>query len=256
MRKTKIVATMGPESRSEEVFAKMAPFIDIVRLNFSWGTYEEMTAMIATIRKVAKDIGKEIPILQDLSGPREKTADGHQLDAEAEAVITEKDLRDLDFGTSQNLEYVALSYVETAKDVLQLREEIKKRGATTKIIAKIERTEAVADIENIIASSDGIMIARGDLGDTHPIEEVPFVQKMILNKCNEANKFVIVATEVLLSMVSAKRPSRAEVTDVLYAVSNGASAVMLSDETARGKYPVEAVTILDRLISYDEKMVG
>ena len=116
------------------------------------------------------------------------------------------------------------------------------------MIAKIERKIAVENIESIIDESDAIMIARGDLGLAYPIEEIPFLERRILSSCMKKNKFVIVATEMLLSMVKSDRPTRAEVTDVAFAVTGGASAVMLSEETAQGEFPVETVNILDRII--------
>ena len=251
-RKTKIVATLGPSSRDEGTFARMVGLVDIVRLNFSWGTHEEMAEMIAMARKEAGKIGKKIQILQDLSGPRIQDENGHHFDESKIKAITEKDLRDLDFGVQQKLDYVALSYVGGAEDILELRREMESRGLVIPIIAKIERREAVQNIKEIINVADGIMVARGDLGDAFPFEEVPFIQQRIISLCRKQNKFVIVATEMLLSMVDSDRPSRAEVTDVAYAVTEGASAVMLSNETAKGKYPVLAVEALDKISRYAE----
>lgn len=251
-RKTKIVATMGPACRSEKVFLKMASNLDIVRLNFSWGAHEEMAEMIQTIRKVGKNLGKKILILQDLSGPRAQEENGHHFNKGKTGTITEKDLRDLKFGEEQGVDYVAMSYVGNAEDILNLRKHMKDSGLAVPIIAKIERREAVENIKEIINVSDGVMIARGDLGETFPFEEVPFIEQRIISLCQKQDKFVIVATEMLTSMMENERPTRAEVTDIAYAISNGANAVMLSDETARGKYPVKAIEAMDRIARYAE----
>jgi pyruvate kinase len=165
--------------------------------------------------------------------------------------FTEKDLRDLDFGIAQGVDYVALSFVRRAEDVRQLRKEIANRVADDMpplIIAKIEKPQAVEDIDNIIAEADGIMVARGDLGVEMPPEDVPLLQKMIIRKCNDAGKPVIVATQMLESMIVNPAPTRAETSDVANAVLDGCDAVMLSGETSVGKYPVEAVEIMNRII--------
>jgi pyruvate kinase len=180
-------------------------------------------------------------------------AHGHKINEESKEVITEKDLYDLAFGLDHAVEYVAMSYVASAKDIHTLREHMVKRGAVTPIIAKIERKEALDNLEEICEASDGIMIARGDLGLALPIEEVPFIERKILKLCNQKGKFVIVATEMLLSMVESPTPTRAEVNDVATAVELGANAVMLSEETARGKYPIEAVTMMKKIVTFAEQ---
>lgn len=247
-RKTNIIATLGPATHTEEVLLSMSPFIDIVRLNFSWGTYEDMSELIALVKKINTKTGKTIRIMQDLSGPRKQEVEGHHFNNGAQEVITEKDIKDLAFGVSEGVDYVALSYVGSAQDIVTLKGHMDNLGKQIPVIAKIERVEAVDAIDEIIAVADGIMIARGDLGQAFPIEEVPFLEKRILNACKKKDRFVIVATEMLLSMVTADRPTRAEVTDVAFAVTSGASAVMLSEETAKGSHPKAVVEVLDRIV--------
>jgi pyruvate kinase len=165
--------------------------------------------------------------------------------------FTEKDVEDLKFGLAQGIDYVALSFVRTSDDVRQLREVIIRegqRGVRVPIIAKIEKPEAVDNIDAIIGESDVIMVARGDLGVELAPEDVPPIQKMIVRKCNEAGKPVIIATQMLESMIENPRPTRAEASDVANAVLDGADAVMLSGETSVGKHPVEAVQMMDKII--------
>ena len=166
--------------------------------------------------------------------------------------VTEKDLQDLEFGIRQGVDYVALSFVRKADDVRYLRNAIRERAAnahTLPIVAKIEKPQAVKNIDSIIAEADGIMVARGDLGVELPPEDVPILQKMIIKKCNQAGKPVIVATQMLESMIHNPTPTRAEASDVANAVVDGCDAVMLSGETSVGKYPLEAVRIMDKIIS-------
>lgn len=165
--------------------------------------------------------------------------------------LTEKDLTDLAFGLAQDIDFVALSFVRTADDVRQLRGAITARrpqGPRVPVIAKIEKPQAIANIDEIIAAADGIMIARGDLGVELPPEDVPILQKMIIRRCNSAGRPVIVATQMLESMVSNPTPTRAEASDVANAVMDGGDAVMLSGETSVGKYPLEAVRMMERII--------
>ena len=167
--------------------------------------------------------------------------------------LTEKDRDDLQFGLSNNVDYIALSFVRNAEDILKVKRLIEKEKKTTPVIAKIEKHEALDNIEDIIAASDGIMVARGDLGVEIPLENVPGIQKMLVNKANAAGKPVIIATQMLRSMVNAPRPTRAEATDVANGVMDGADAVMLSEETAMGSYPVEAVQYMVRIAESAEK---
>jgi pyruvate kinase len=227
--------------------------MDAARFNFSWGTHEEHAENIANVRSAAKRAGKNIPIIQDLSGPRVQEGGGHHMDASATSIITEKDLIDLDFGIAQKVDYVCQSFVGSAQDMKQLREEIKKRSGTAKTMAKVERKEALDNIEAIIEASDAIMLGRGDLGQNIPIEQVPFAEAMVVHACKERNKPVIVATEMLKSMLDNPEPTRAEVTDIAYAIILGADAIMLSEESASGKYPVEAVSVMEKVALEAEK---
>ena len=169
--------------------------------------------------------------------------------------ITEEDLEHLSFGLEQGVDFVAISFVRAVEDVLRMKQFLKVRKARVPLIAKIEKHEAVGDIDRIIAEADGIMIARGDLGVEIPLKEVPIVQKEIINKCNRVGKPVIVATQMLESMVNAVRPTRAEVGDVANAIFDGADAVMLSAETAIGSYPVETVNIMSSIAVETEKVL-
>ncbi len=165
--------------------------------------------------------------------------------------ITEKDLEDLAFGVKHKVDYVAQSFVRNAEDIKKIKGCI---GAKSKIlvIAKIESKEAIKNIDEIIEISDGIMVARGDMGIAVPIYEIPMIQKLIIKKCNQKKKFVITATEMLEHMTEHSRPTRAEVTDVANAILDGTDYVMLSAETAAGKYPVEAVKMMDKIIKFTE----
>ena len=161
--------------------------------------------------------------------------------------ISEQDEKDIIFGIEQDMDFVAASFIQRASDVQAIRELIKSRDGHMDIIAKIENLEGVKNIDEIIAAADGIMVARGDLGVEIPAEDVPVIQKDIIKKCNKAGKLVIVATQMLESMTSNPRPTRAEVSDVGNAVYDGTDAIMLSGETASGDYPVEAVQTMSKI---------
>jgi pyruvate kinase len=250
---SQIVATIGPASKDKATLIKMIQGgMDLARLNFSHGTHEEHAAMIKNIREAADEVGKRIAIIQDLSGPRMNTAEGHALDKSATRVVTEKDIDDLKFGVEQKVDYVVLSFVGTVDDVLDLRNEMSKLNADIPIIAKIERQEGLDNLDAIIDEADAVMIGRGDLGDNIPLEEVPFAQKRIIRAMKKIGKPVITATQMLLSMTENDRPTRAEVSDVANAILDGSDAVMLSEESARGKYPVEAVTMMERIVNAAE----
>ena len=166
--------------------------------------------------------------------------------------LTEKDKEDIRFGIRNKVDFIAQSFVRDKFDILPIRELIKGKCDDTKIIAKIENRQGIKNIDEIIDASDGIMIARGDMGVSIPIYEIPIVQKSIIKKCNQAKKFVITATQMLESMVENLRPTRAEVTDVANAVLDGSDYLMLSGETAAGKHPVEAVKMMDKVIKFTE----
>ncbi|HKJ45750.1 MAG TPA: pyruvate kinase [Balneolales bacterium] len=161
--------------------------------------------------------------------------------------LTKKDKEDLDFGLQQGVDYVALSFVRSAREVQDLISRIRARGSNAGVISKIEKPEAIAVIEEIIEESDGIMVARGDLGIEIASERVPLIQKKIIRLCRNAGKPVITATQMLESMIQNPRATRAESSDVANAVLDGTDAVMLSGETASGKYPLEAVKVMDKI---------
>lgn len=162
-------------------------------------------------------------------------------------ILSEKDSADLQFGLSQGVDFVALSFVRTAHDVRTVKKIIQTAGKDTPLIAKIEKFEAIDNIDEIIAMADGVMVARGDLGVEIPLEQVPRVQKMLIRKANEVAKPVITATQMLRSMVENPRPTRAEVTDVANAIFDGTDAIMLSEETAMGQHPVQAVQVMAKV---------
>lgn len=162
--------------------------------------------------------------------------------------LTEKDIEDLHFGLENDVEWVALSFVRKVEDIVHLREIIDAHGKDTKIIAKIEKPEAIKNIDGIIQACDAIMVARGDLGVEVGMEEVPMIQKMLVDKANCAGKPVIIATQMMESMILAPRPTRAETNDIANAVIDGADALMLSAETASGQYPVETIRSMNRTI--------
>jgi pyruvate kinase len=334
MKKTKIVCTIGPASGSREVLkALIESGMDVARLNFSHGTYEEHREKVRLIRALSEELDRPVAILQDLRGPKirvgaipdpgirlepgqkfilttreiEGSVDGVSVsypdlardvktgdrilladglmelvvrdttdtDIVSEVVIggdltshkginlptgtisvaaiTEKDREDLRFGLENDVDYVALSFVRRPEDILDLKEMIRTAGKDIPVIAKIEKHEALEHVEEILSAADGVMVARGDLGVEIPLEQVPAIQKMLVEKANALGRPVIIATQMLRSMVSAPRPTRAEATDVANAVLDGADAVMLSEETASGHFPVEAVRFMVRIIENAEE---
>ena len=300
MARTRIVATLGPATDSEErIRALIDAGVDVVRLNFSHGTHEEHGRRIAIVRKVAA--GRPVAILQDLGGPKLRL-DRHIAGKPGDVVelalpptvrpgdpvlladgimqlevieggrcrvvtggdippgkginlpssrldigpLTDKDRRDLAFGVANGVDMVALSFVERADDL----KEAKASGLP--IIAKIERAGAVERMEEIVRAADGVLVARGDLGVEIPIERVPLTQKRLIALANREAKPVITATQMLRSMVDSRLPTRAEATDVANAVLDGTDAVMLSEETAIGQHPVEAVQMMRRILEQTE----
>ena len=324
LRKTKIVATIGPASKDARVVRKLVPYVDVFRINFSHGDYESHLEEIRTIRAEARRAGRSVAILQDLPGPKIRVGKMHdgaadlakgssffltpepvegnsgtatvnypgllrlvkkgdvlhladglirlRVDATSEDGVnctvlnggtlasgkgvnapgvrlkvgypTPADLAHIRFGAREGVDFVALSFVRSAEDVKKARR-VLGRGAF--VVVKIEQREAVRDFAAILAEADGVMVARGDLGINVPIERVPLIQKDIIARSNAVGKPVIVATQMLVSMVNFPVPTRAEVTDVSTAILDGTDAVMLSDETAVGKYPVDSVRMLDRI---------
>ena len=322
--KTKIVATVGPASNTyERLGILMREGVDVFRLNFSHGSYEDHLSVINTVRRLNKDMRTSVGLLQDLQGPKIRLGevegggveikagdkiklvcgekeistatrlstiymglardvkagdqilidDGkielkvlatdrdHEVDVEvvygglvkprkginlpdsevSAPSMTEKDIEDLQFGMEHDVDWVALSFARKADDIRFIKKLIADAGKTTRVVAKIETPDGLRNIDEIIAVADAIMVARGDLGVEVKMEEVPMAQKMIIAKCNAAGKPVIVATQMMESMITAPRPTRAETSDVANAVLDGADAVMLSAETAVGAYPAEVI---------------
>lgn len=168
--------------------------------------------------------------------------------------LTVKDIRDLEFALEQDFDWIGLSFVRSVTDIVELKDIIKNKGRRARVIAKIEKPEAIKEIDNIIDVTDGIMVARGDLGVELPMEQVPLLQKMIVNKCVENGKPVIIATQMMESMITSYTPTRAEVNDVANAVMDGADAVMLSAETSVGKYPVKVIEMMRKIITQVEEL--
>jgi len=185
-----------------------------------------------------------------LSGHKGINLPGRTIDA---PILSDKDRADLEFGLAQGVDYIAVSFVRTAADVEEVNRIVAGAGKDTPVIAKIEKFEALDNIDAIIAAAGGIMVARGDLGVEIPLEQVPRAQKTIIAKTNAAAKPVITATQMLQSMVENPRPTRAEVTDVANAILDGTDAIMLSEETAMGRYPVQAVQVMARVAAATEK---
>jgi pyruvate kinase len=340
-KRTKIVCTIGPASSSPEMLSNMIRAgMNVARLNFSHGTYEEHAELIRKIRAAADELGEPIAILQDLQGPKiragvlpkegvelktgarvtfttgESAVDDLRLPVTYEFLhkdvkpgerillddgllsakvlevkgrdvicemidgglltshkgvnfpdsklsispITEKDKADLEFGVAQGVDFIALSFVRSAKEITELREMIMRaesfaptpQEVSIRIVAKIEKREAVDCMDEIIEAVDVIMVARGDLGIEMAPERVPIVQKQLVSKCRAASKPVIVATQMLDSMIRNPRPTRAEVSDVANAVIDHADAVMLSGETAGGAHPLESVEMMTRIVRETE----
>lgn len=252
--KSQIVATIGPASSGYDVLKQlMAHQMDVVRFNFSWSNIEERSEQIAIIRRLEKELKRAVPMIQDLPGPRVQHDADHTYDPDSRSALTDQDKTFLKFGIQQAMDYVALSFVSSARDIEECRLEIARQGGRQRIIAKIERKKALENVDEILHAADALMIARGDLGNEVPLEQIPFIQTELIAKANQAHKPVIVATQMLTSMVRSPVPTRAEVTDVAHAVLWGADAVMLSEETSIGKYPVQAVAMMERVVVEAER---
>jgi len=193
---------------------------------------------------VGTDVHCKIIIGGDTKGRRGVNLPGAYLSIGA---LTDKDKSDMAFGIKHQVNYVALSFVRRASDVIELRELLKAGGSDAAIIVKIETPEAVENFDEILSLTDGVMVARGDLAIEIPAETVPMIQKMIIKKCNDVGKPVITATQMLESMINSPVPTRAEVSDIANAILDGTDAVMLSEETTLGKYPIEAVEVMARV---------
>jgi pyruvate kinase len=227
--------------------------MNVARLNFSWGNAAEHAIFTALIRKIAAEQNIRVPIIFDLSGPRTQETGSHHFGGDTGSVITQKDRDDVASNIHHEPEYFAQSYVGSAADIEELRAVLHGHGKSPGIIAKIERAVAVENAEQIIAAADAIMIARGDLGNEVALEKIPFIEDDLIKKSRAAGKPVIVATEMMPSMIESDRPTRSDVTDVAYATILGADAVMLSNETATGHHPVEVVAEMERILLEAER---
>jgi pyruvate kinase len=329
MRRTKIIATLGPACNSEEMITRLLTSgVDVFRLNFSHGTSEEKRRVIEIIRRTATDLGKYVPIMGDIQGPKLRIGDvdgvvhlqngqmftlttqplvggativstpftplprevqiGQRIlinDGLVELVVaavdgtkvltrvihggpisskkgmnfpdteltipavTDKDREDVKFAVEQQLDYIAASFIRRRSDIVELRALLQQLGGNEiNIVAKLEKAQAIDALDEIIDVSDGVMVARGDLGVELPPEDVPIVQKKVLEAASRSGRFAITATQMLESMTASSRPTRAEASDVANAIFDGSDAVMLSAETASGMYPVDAVQMMARII--------
>lgn len=336
MRKTKIVCTIGPACESPEMLRKLIDTgMNVARLNFSHGSYEEHATRIQRIREASEQAGKAVGIMLDIKGPKIRTGmiendqtelvDGHRItltteeclgtknrvsisyeglpddvspgsrlliddgliglvveeirgtDIHCQVVnggtlknrkginapgvrlripsVTEKDIADIRFGIEQGVDMIAASFVRKASDVLDVRRILEEGNVHMDIIAKIEAEEALDQLDAILEVADGLMVARGDLGVEIPTEEVPLVQKRMIEKCNIVGKPVITATQMLDSMQRNPRPTRAEASDVANAIFDGTDAIMLSGETAAGRYPNESVAMMARIAERTEEEI-
>lgn len=333
--RTKIVATIGPATSSYEMLKTIIEEgVDVCRLNFSHGTYEDHKKVIDNIKQVNHDLNTHVSMLLDLQGPKLRVGEmlDNKVDLKTGSIVivstkpiigtsekisvkfetlakdvkpgelillddgkieievlesnsedeikckvnsggflsskkgfnlpqtklsipamTEKDRNDLMFGLEHKVDWIGLSFVRKAEDILELKEIIEKSEWKPRVIAKIEKPEALDNLDEIIAVTDGVMVARGDLGVELPMEQVPVIQKRIVKKCIEAAKPVIIATQMMESMITNSSPTRAEVNDIANAVMDGADAVMLSAETSVGAFPVLAIKHMQRTIAEAEK---
>ncbi|MEO8637949.1 MAG: pyruvate kinase [Candidatus Taylorbacteria bacterium] len=252
--KAQIIATIGPSCSAVPVLSEMISHqMDVGRLNLSWGGFDEHTRYIEAIREAGKIAGRKILILLDLPGPRIQTGGIHTYDKEATSVLTDEDKKCIQFAVDQKVDYIALSFVGDEKDVLECRDVIKKCGGRQPVVSKIERKKALQNLDSIVSISDALMVARGDLGGEIPLEQIPFAQAEIIQKAKTAGKPSITATQMLISMMDKVTPTRADVTDVANAILQGSDAVMLSEETAVGKFPIEVITMMEKIVVEAEK---
>ena len=330
-KKTKIIATLGPASSSKEMIKKMIKSgVDVLRVNFSHATHDEVERIVDDVNDLRKELGSNVTLLGDLQGPKirigelendielkknqslsicSSLSDSNGIDKIfisypsfakdikpgenilvddgklifkvistnkkdtvdikvvqegvlkprkgvnlpntkiSQPALTEKDIDDAKFAVKKSFDWIALSFVRSKKDVLQLRELIESQcDYHIPIISKIEKPQAIEKIDSIIKVSNGIMVARGDLGIEIPAEEVPLNQKKIVAKCKKRGIPVVIATQMMESMIDSLTPSRAEVNDVANSVMDGADAIMLSGETSMGKYPCEVVKKIGDII--------
>jgi pyruvate kinase len=333
--RTKIVATIGPATASYDMLkAIIDEGVDVCRLNFSHGSYDDHRQVIENIRKVNEDTNSFVSMLLDLQGPKLRVGEmennkvelvtgtvitvstipvigtSQKISVKFETLakdvkpgevillddgkielevietngadeircrvvfggflsskkgfnlpqtklsipaMTEKDRGDLEFGIAQKVDWIGLSFVRKAEDIIELKKLIDQHEWKPRVVAKIEKPEALDNLDEIIAVADGVMVARGDLGVEMPMQQVPVIQKRIVKKCIEAGKPVIIATQMMESMITNSSPTRAEVNDIANAVMDGADAVMLSAETSVGAYPLLAVRHMQRTVAEAEK---
>jgi len=236
-RHVKIVCTLGPASSSPEVVERMLKGgMDIARLNLAHGTLEEHSQLISEVRLLSQKLKLPTGILLDLPGLKRRVGD-------MRAVFGEH----LEFADSQKVDFIALSFISSVRQVKEVRALLKKMNAYMPVIVKIEQAQALEQSGAILEVSDGIMVARGDLALEISIEKVPLAQKQLIKEANRRGKPVITATQMLESMVQSAIPTRAEATDVANAILDGSDALMLSEETATGSYPVEAIETMIRI---------
>ena len=330
-KKTKIIATLGPSSSSKEMIKKLIKSgVDVLRVNFSHATHDEVEKIVENVNDLRKELGSNVTLLGDLQGPKIRIGElekdielkknqslsicsnlsesngvdkifisypsfakdvkpGENILVDdgklifkvvstnkkdtvdikvvqegvlkprkgvnlpntkiSQPALTEKDIDDAKFAVKKSFDWIALSFVRSKKDVLQLRELIESQcDYHIPIISKIEKPQAIEKIDSIIKVSNGIMVARGDLGIEIPAEEVPLNQKKIVAKCKKRGIPVVIATQMMESMIDSLTPSRAEVNDVANSVMDGADAIMLSGETSMGKYPCEVVKKIGDII--------
>lgn len=252
-RHVKIVCTLGPASSSPEVIERMLRGgMDIARFNLAYGTFEEHSRLISEVRLLSRKLELPTGILLDLPGTKRYTGD-------VKAVFGQH----LEFALSHNADFIALSFISSARQVEEVKGLLKEMKADTPLIAKIEQAEALEESGSILEVCEGMMVARGDLALEISIEKVPLAQKQLIKAANRRGKPVITATEMLESMVRAATPTRAEATDVANAVLDGSDALMLSEETAIGNYPAEATGTMAKIaveaeaaIPYEQILLG
>ncbi|MFC1991757.1 pyruvate kinase [Chloroflexota bacterium] len=250
-RHVKIVCTLGPASSSSEVIERMLKGgMDIARLNMAYGTLEEHIKSISEVRLLSQKLNVPAGILLDLPGLKRRTGD-------IKTVFKEH----IEFADSQKVDFIALSFISSDQQVEEVNSMLRDMKVNLPVIVKIEQALALERSRPIIEVCDGIMVARGDLAHDISIEKVPLAQKQLIKEANRRGKPVITATEMLESMVRSTTPTRAEATDVANAILDGTDALMLSEETAIGKYPVEAVEMMSRIaleaesaIPYDQML--
>lgn len=247
---TQIIATIGPSSHTEDLLvALIEAGVDIFRINLSWEKAPEFRVTVGLIHSAIVRANRTVKVLADLPGPRIQEGATHTYHKDEVSCLTDHDKELIAVGVELGVDYFALSFVGSAADVIACRAYVDTCGGTQRVVAKIERSIAVDHMQEIISASDMVMVARGDLGNEVPLEEIPFVQADIITMAQASETPVIVATQMMLSMAEHPVPTRAEVTDVATAVLEGAFAVMLSEESASGKYPVEAVRMMRRIVT-------